>query len=159
MEKKSMKFLTYVMPLLFFASLILTSCESIPKREGMQQATVSAPTQAQLEQIAKANTFIGTIIGGRIVRVSWGFGPSSINIRMEVVSDNGIKKLFYLRNNSIVTDANGKYLNWATDIPGSAFKNKKVEIKYSTITDATGAGAYENGKNGILSMHYIDWVK
>lgn len=45
------------------------------------------------------------------------------------------------------------------NILGAAFKNKKVEIQYSTITDATGVGSYENGNNGILLMHYIDWVK
>jgi PBP1b-binding outer membrane lipoprotein LpoB len=116
----------------------------------------NVPTQAQLDQIAKADTFTGQISRESFVK-SWDF--FHLNLKIWVVSDNGGEDIFFIRDNSIIVDASGKYINMEEV---KDLLVKKVEIKYFIITDATGGSSSgssgfseEIGKNGVLLMHFL----
>lgn len=112
---------------------------------------VNVPTQAQLADIAKAPVFTGTIDRGHLVK---GYGFSHMGMWIEVVADNGGKNEFYIRDSSVIVGADGKYMAWG-NMRGEV--GKKVEIRYSTITDATGGlERFENGRNGVLAMRFLN---
>jgi hypothetical protein len=86
-------------------------------------------------------------------------GFSNINFRLEVVSDNGAKAIFFVRSDSKIVDASGKQINY---LEAKRSKGKKVEIEYCTITDGTGGDptrndfAFEIGQKGVRLMRFID---
>ena len=120
-----------------------------------QVATI--PNPARLEPSAANDTFTGTITSGRLAK---GVGFSNLNVKLEVASDTGDKQLFYVRSDSKVADAEGKYVDYREAVRG---KGKKVAIEYFTITDGTGGDpsrsdfAFEIGQKGVRAMRFLDW--
>ncbi|MGD0278014.1 MAG: hypothetical protein ABSC11_01775 [Smithella sp.] len=102
------------------------------------------------------DTYTGTVTGGNFAK---GVGFSNVNVKLEVTADNGDKAIFFVRSDSKVIDASGKQINY---LEASRSKNKKVEIKYFTITDATGGDpsrsdfAYEIGQKGVLVLRFLN---
>jgi hypothetical protein len=139
--------------------LFFVGCQTVgggvPKY-GAKPTASTAPTQAQQERIAEAGTFIGTVTGGNMAK---GVGFSNLNVKLEVTADNGDKTIFYVRSDSKVIDASGKQIDY---LEASRTKGKKVEIKYFTITDATGGDpsrsdfAYEIGQKGVLLLSILN---
>jgi len=121
-----------------------------------QQNVPTIPTQARLEQSAKADTFTGTVTGGTFAK---GVGFSNMNVRLEVTSDNGDKTTFFVRSDSKVVDTNGKQINYLEAVRS---KGKKIEIEYFTITDGTGGDpsrsdfTYEIGQKGVRLLRFLD---
>ena len=107
-------------------------------------------------QNAKADTFTGTVTGGNFAK---GVGFSNMNVKLEVTADNSDKAIFFVRSDSKVIDAGGKQINY---LEASRSKDKKVEIKYFTITDATGGDpsrsdfAYEIGQKGVRELRFLE---
>jgi hypothetical protein len=113
-------------------------------------------TQARLEQSTQTDTFIGTVTGGNFAK---GIGFSNINIKLEVTADNGDKDIFYVRSDPKVFDISGNQINYEK---AHEIKDRKVEIEYFTITDATGGDpsrsdfAFEIGKKGVRVMRLLN---
>jgi hypothetical protein len=107
-------------------------------------------------QNAKADTFIGTVTGGNFAK---GVGFSNMNVKLEVTADNSDKAIFFVRSDSKVIDAGGKQIDY---LEAARSKDKKVEIKYFTITDATGGDpsrsdfAYEIGQKGVCELRFLE---
>ena len=107
-------------------------------------------------QNAKADTFIGTVTGGNFAK---GVGYSNMNVKLEVTADNSDKATFFVRSDSKVIDAGGKQIDY---LEAARSKDKKVEIKYFTITDATGGDpsrsdfAYEIGQKGVRELRFLE---
>jgi hypothetical protein len=107
-------------------------------------------------QNAKADTFIGTVTGGNFAK---GVGFSNMNVKLEVTADNSDKAIFFVRSDSKVFDASGKQIDY---LEAFRSKDKKVEIKYFIITDATGGDpsrsdfAYEIGQKGVRELRFLD---
>jgi len=121
-----------------------------------QQNVPTIQKQAQIEQIAKADTFIGTVTGGNFAK---GIGFSNPNVRLNVTSESGEQVFFYVRSDSKVFDASGNPINYLEAIRG---KGKKIQIQYFIIKDGTGGEpgrsdfAYEIGQKGVLSMRFLN---
>ena len=107
-------------------------------------------------QNAKADTYTGTVTGGNFAK---GVGFSNMNVKLEVTADNSDKTIFFVRSDSKVIDASGKQIDY---LEAFRSKDKKVEIKYFTITDATGGDpsrgdfAYEIGQKGVRVLYCLD---
>lgn len=145
------------MKLSFAASMILVlgavgSALGTPKVP--PPAPSPAPSQAPSEPATAADTFVGRIDKARFVHgLGWA---SKTDMGLAVTASDGKEMFFYLRENSAITDANGKVLS-SRDRPRLLKKN--VEITYAVITDATGnLDKIENGKNGVVAMHFLDWT-
>jgi hypothetical protein len=121
----------------------------------LRVATV--PNPAGTEQREANDTFTGIITWGNWAK---GVGFSNINVRIEVASDTGHKEMFYVRSDSKVADADGKYIDYREALRG---KGKKVAIEYFTITDGTGGDpsrtdfAFEIGHKGVRVMRFLEW--
>ena len=69
------------------------------------------------------------------------------------------KAIFFVRSDSKVIDASGKQIDY---LEAFRSKDKKVEIKYFIITDATGGDpsrsdfAYEIGQKGVRELRFLD---
>jgi hypothetical protein len=113
-------------------------------------------TQAQMGQIAKADTFIGTITGGNMAK---GIGFSNLNVKINVTSESGEQAFFYVRSDSKVFNASGNPINY---LEASRGKGKKVQIHHFIIKDGTGGKpgrsdfAYEIGHKGVLSLRFLN---
>lgn len=106
-----------------------------------QQPT--APTTLAATETVK--TFVGKV---ETVAPTMGKPPLWVYCRIVVMSDNGDTDSFYVMKSTAITDADGK------DISGSAIKKgKRVEVKSSIITNGS---AITNGKNGAVSIRYLD---
>ena len=107
-------------------------------------------------QNAKADTYTGTVTGGNFAK---GVGFSNMNVKLEVTADNSDKAIFFVRSDSKVIDAGGKQIDY---LEAFRSKDKKVEIKYFTITDATGGDpsrsdfAYEIGQKGVRELRFLE---
>jgi hypothetical protein len=107
-------------------------------------------------QNEKDNTYTGTVTGGNFAK---GVGFSNINIKLEVTADNSDKAIFFVRSDSKVIDAGGNQIDY---LKAAKSKDKKVEIKYFTITDATGGDpsrsdfAYEIGEKGVRVLRFLE---
>jgi len=107
-------------------------------------------------QNAKADTYTGIVTGGNFAK---GVGYSNMNVKLEVTADNSDKAIFFVRSDSKVIDASGKQIDY---LEAARSKDKKVEIKYFTITDATGGDpsrsdfAYEIGQKGVRVLYCLD---
>lgn len=132
-----------------------------------KSATITPPVAAppemsdRTEQEVSADAFVGTVTGGRFTRGGF-LSPTQFNIYLEITSDNGVKKSFYVRSDSKVFDANGTAMDF-----GEAFrsKDKRVRIEHYVITDATGGYpssndfGYEIGRSGVRILRFLDWTK
>ena len=128
--------------------LVLIGCASLAF------AQANPPSQAQLDEIAKAGSFAGKIVKARFLHgLGW---ISHTDMGIAVAADDGRDMFLYLRASSIISDANGRYLSFS-DLPHLVSKN--VEIRHAVITDATGRmEKVENGKAGVLLLHFRDWT-
>ena len=106
---------------------------------GMAVASVQGQEKSprQPAQGATGDTFTGTIVTGHMKG-----GIANPHLIAEVMGADGQKVSFVLRKATVVTDVDGKVLNYQRDFR----KGKKVEIKF-TVKD---------GQNEALSMHYLD---
>jgi hypothetical protein len=93
--------------------------------------------QAQTEQAVSGDTFTGTIVTGHMKG-----GMGNPHLFAEVKGEDGQKVTFILRKATVVTDVDGKTLNFMRDFR----KGKKVEIKYSV----------KDGQNEAISMRYLE---
>jgi hypothetical protein len=96
-----------------------------------------AKPQAQTGQTVSGDTFTGTIVTGHMKG-----GIGNPHLIAEVKGEDGQKVNFTLRKATVVTDVDGKTLNFMRDFR----KGKKVEIKY-TVKD---------GQNEAQSMRYLE---
>jgi hypothetical protein len=107
-------------------------------------------------QNAKADTYTGIVTGGNFAK---GVGFSNMNVKLEVTADNSDKTIFFVRSDSKVIDASGKQIDY---LEAFRSKDKKVEIKYFIITDATGGDpsrsdfAYEIGQKGVRELRFLE---
>jgi autotransporter adhesin len=77
-----------------------------------------------------------------------GKPPAWTYNKIVVNDDKGTQETFFVMKATVITDVSGK------DISGSGVtKDKKVEIKYSIITNGS---SITNGKNGADSIKYLD---
>lgn len=112
------------------------------------------PAQMPAEPAMATDTFVGRIDKARFVHgLGWA---SKTDMGLAVTASDGKAMFFYLRENSVVTDASGKVLG-SRELPH--LQKRNVEIKYAVITDAAGnLDKIENGKNGVVAMHFLDWT-
>lgn len=121
-----------------------------------QQTALKTAVLQRQDVPAKGDVFVGTIKGGNYAK---GIGFSNLNVKLEVVSATGETTIYYVRSDSKVVDASGKYLDYRETGRG---KGKRVEIEYFTITDATGGDpsrsdfAYEIGQRGVRLLRFLD---
>ena len=90
------------------------------------------------------------IFTGKVENVTplLGKPPTWTYNKIVVKDDKGTEETFLVRKAAVITDASGK------DISGSGgTRDKKVEIKYSIITNGS---SMTNGKNGADSIKYLD---
>ncbi len=116
---------------LLIASVIILAACSLPSASAQEKA----PPQAG--QASTGDTFTGTIITGHMKG-----GMANPRLFAEVSGADGQKVSFVLTKATVVTDVDGKTLNYQKDFR----KGKKVEINY----------AVKNGQNEALSMRYLD---
>jgi hypothetical protein len=129
-----------LLPMIMVGILVLSGCAtSGPNARSSQIRHTSTidHNEAQLEATSNTPAFIG-----RIETAHGKGGFANPHLVIEVVADDGNKTTFCLMKNAIVTDVDGKGLNYMSN----AQRGKKVEIKYS-ITD---------GQKRVLSMHYLN---
>ncbi len=106
------------------------------------QQPIAPATPAVTETV---KTFVGKV---ETVTPTMGKPPLWVYCRIVVTSDTGDKDSFYVMKTTAITDVDGK------NVSGSAVKRgKKVEVKSSIITNGS---AITNGKNGAVSIHYLD---
>jgi hypothetical protein len=130
------------------------------------KAGTAAPEVRNVAQAGQAATpgnamagdaFVGTIAKGNLAK-GWGF--SVINMKIIVTAQDGTEKIFYIREDSLITQTDGTSTN-VRKLSG-AIIGRKVEIKYAPIRDDTGGSpsgsgfAYEIGQNGVLSLRFLD---
>lgn len=106
---------------------------------------------------AGGDVFVGTITKGNLAK-GWGF--SVINMKIHVTAQDGTEKIFYIREDSLITLADGTSTNVRK--MSMSIKEKKVEIRHAPIRDDTGGSpsgsgfSYEIGQNGVLVLRFLD---
>jgi len=101
-------------------------------------------------QVPKAGADEAKVFTGKVAKVVplMGRPPMWTYNKIEVTDDKGAQETFFVRKATTITGADGK------DLTGNGVtKDKKVEIKYSIITNGSSA---TNGKNGADSVKYLD---
>jgi autotransporter adhesin len=101
-------------------------------------------------QLHSANADETKIFIGKVEKVTplMGKPPAWTYNKIVVNDDKGTQETFFVMKATVITDVSGK------DISGSGVtKDKKVEIKYSIITNGS---SITNGKNGADSIKYLD---
>ena len=125
-----------------------------PEMRGTGQAGAAATTG---NVPAGGEVFVGTITKGNLAK-GWGF--SVINMKIFVAGPDGAEKMFYIREDSLITLADGTSTNVRR--MSMSIKGKKVEIRYAPIRDATGGSpsgsgfSYEIGQNGVLALRFLE---
>ena len=133
-----------------------TDMTSTTDTQKIAQNSASTTSTGIGTQNEKTDTYTGTVTGGNFAK---GVGFSNINIKLEVTADNSDKAIFFVRSDSKVIDAGGNQIDY---IKAAKSKDKKVEIKYFTITDATGGDpsrsdfAYEIGQKGVRVLRFLE---
>ena len=133
-----------------------TDMTSTTDTQRIAQNSASIASTGIGTQNEKADTYTGTVTGGNFAK---GVGFSNMNIKLEVTADNSDKAIFFVRSDSKVFDASGKQIDY---LEAARSKDKKVEIKYFTITDATGGDpsrsdfAYEIGQKGVRVLRFLE---
>jgi hypothetical protein len=133
-----------------------TDMPSTTDTQRISQNSASMASTGIGTQNAKADTYTGTVTGGNFAK---GVGFSNMNVKLEVTADNSDKAIFFVRSDSKVIDASGKQIDY---LEAARSKDKKVEIKYFTITDATGGDpsrsdfAYEIGQKGVRELRFLE---
>jgi len=133
-----------------------TDMTSTTDTQRIAQNSASIASTGIGTQNEKADTYTGTVIGGNFAK---GVGFSNMNVKLEVTADNSDKAIFFVRSDSKVFDASGKQIDY---LEAFRSKDKKVEIKYFIITDATGGDpsrsdfAYEIGQKGVRVLRFLD---
>jgi len=95
--------------------------------------------------VSETKIFIGTV---KNVSAVLGREPNLTYNRIYVSADNGDKADFFVMRRTVITDTNGN------DLSGKRVqKGKKVEIKYSILTDSS---EIINGQKGADSIRYLD---
>ncbi len=95
--------------------------------------------------VSEAKIFIGTV---KDVTAVLGREPNWTYNRINVSADSGDKANFFVMRRTAITDANGNDLS-----SKRVQKGKKVEIKYSILTDSS---YIINGQKGASSIRYLD---
>jgi hypothetical protein len=139
---------------LSFAAPIILALGCMGLALASPQVPLPTPPAAPSATAATADTFAGRIDKARFLHgMGW---VSHTDMGLVVTAADRKEMAFYLRANSIISDATGKPVS-ISDLP--RMLGKKVEIKYAVITDATGnLEKTENGQNGVVSMHFLDWT-
>ena len=90
------------------------------------------------------------VFTGKVVNVTplLGRPPTWTYNRIKVTDDKGAQETFFIKRATTITDVDGKNLTG-----NGVKKDKKVEIKYSIITNGS---MITNGKNGAISVRYLD---
>lgn len=122
-----------------------------------QSATQAPPATAAGSIPAGGEVFTGTITKGNFAK---GWGMSVFNMKLFVAASDGTEKIFYVREDSVISYPDGS----STNLRGmrGAFIGKRVEIRYAPIRDDTGGApsgsgfSYEIGQNGVLSLRFLD---
>ncbi|MFZ1980556.1 MAG: hypothetical protein WAU61_04560 [Smithella sp.] len=133
-----------------------TDMTSTTDTQKIAQNSASTTSTGIGTQNEKTDTYTGTVTGGNFAK---GVGFSNINIKLEVTADNSDKAIFFVRSDSKVIDAGGNQIDY---LKAAKSKDKKVEIKYFTITDATGGDpsrsdfAYEIGQKGVRVLRFLE---
>ncbi len=94
----------------------------------------------------ETKTFIGNI---EQVIPTLGRPPTWTYCKIVVVADNGEKVTFFVMKATAIYDTAGKDTSGKEPLK----KGKRVEVKYSIITNGS---AVTNGKNGAVSIRYLD---
>jgi hypothetical protein len=103
------------------------------------------------------DVFIGTITKGNFAK---GWGMSVFNIKIYVTAKDGTEKIFYIRQDSVITYPDGTTTNLG-NMRGSYIR-KMVEIRYAPIQDDTGGSpsgsgfSYQIGQNGVLTLRFLE---
>ena len=101
--------------------------------------------------------FLGSITKGNFAK---GWGMSVFNIKIYVTAKDGTEKIFYIRQDSVITYPDGTTTNLG-NMRGS-YIGKRVEISYAPIQDDTGGSpsgsgfSYQIGQNGVLTLHFLE---
>lgn len=123
-------------------------------------AALSSPTAAPSAPTAAApvaGVFTGSVAAVRPLKGAFTF---EYNLRLEVVGDDGVTRIFILRKNSVVVSLDGTksvFMDREKRFPG-----KRVRIEYAAIADATGgipggnAFAFLIGQTGIVSLQLLN---
>lgn len=104
---------------------------------GLVPAIAAAKAVASQDQTVKAETFTG-----KVVSTKQKGSMAKPYIAVGVAGEDGKEVVFNLRNNTELTDVDGKSLRSM----GSVKKGRTVEVKY-TVKD---------GQNEATSIHYLD---
>lgn len=124
-----------------------------PQVRSVAQAAPAATTG----NVSAGEVFVGTITKGNFAK---GWGMSVFNMKLFVTAPDGTEKIFYVREDSVITYADGT----STSLRGmrGSFLGKRVEIRYAPIGDDTGGSpsgrgfSYEIGQNGVLSLRFLE---
>lgn len=116
-----------------------------------QQTNVPAvPTQAGQEQIANADTFIGTIERFKnVVRRS----EASPYSKIEVVADNGERSTFFVFGATLMKDDTGTQSIKDRMYKTCLNEGQRVEVTYSVITNGS---SITTGQNGADLIHCLN---
>lgn len=121
------------------------------------RSAAQAGPAATMGNVPAGDVFVGTITKGNFAK---GWGMSVFNMKLFVKAQDGTEKIFYVREDSIITYPDGTNTNLRS-MRGS-FYGKRAEIKYAPIRDGTGGSpsgsgfSYEIGQNGVLSLRFLD---
>lgn len=102
------------------------------------------------QSIASSTSKPENIFTGKVQNVTsvLGRSPNWTYNRISVIMDSGDTSDFFVMRSTVITDADGNNLS------GKRIKKgKKVEIKYSILTDSS---AIINGQKGADSIRYLD---
>jgi len=120
------------------------------------QETMAAPASPTAAS-AIAGVFTGSVAGVRPLKGAFTF---EYNLRLEVAGDDGARRNFILRKNSVVVSLDGTksvFMDREKRFPG-----RRVRIEYATITDGSGgipggnAFAFLIGEIGIVSVQLLN---
>jgi len=128
--------------------LVMAGCVEVIGR-----APSRPPTQAQLDRAAQADHVICRVVGARV----GGEGDALSNTWIMTMTDDGRRLSFYINDQSIVMDANGRYVAW-NSLP--RLISRRMEIRYVRIHDPSTAWTEpsETDPKGVLLLRFLDWT-
>lgn len=138
--------------LLSAAVLLAEGCTTVSKMGG-GAAPVSTPAAAvPAAATGETKTITGTVVNMHLVK-GWGF--SNWDVAVSIQTADGTSE-FFAADKGVVVTPDGQQTP-IKKINYKVIKNKQVEIKYFTITNAKGGlEKYENGKPGIVTMRILN---
>lgn len=133
--------------------LIMAVLAALPAAASPGAPTAATPSPGQLQAVAHARSFTGTVLSCRTL----GFGGSGGDLWVEIAAPSGAKATFFITADTLVRRPDGRYERFdPSRLRPSQLYGRVVEIRYAAIAGKSGAvGGVENGRYGVLALRTV----